>query len=84
MMIQCMGCGGTRKYKYTYKKVENITKEKYRTLKRAKWFYDEKNNVWGKRVEDLDNWNHTCNCHQGCLPTLALLILSSITLAFII
>jgi hypothetical protein len=82
--LYCEGCGGNVHFKYTYKKVENITKEKYRALKRAQWFYDKENDVWGKRVKDLDNWNHTCSCHQGCLPTLALLLLSSITLAFII
>tara|TARA_R110000824_G_scaffold342919_1_gene529397 strand:+ start:1231 stop:1482 length:252 start_codon:yes stop_codon:yes gene_type:complete len=83
-MLQCEGCGGIRKYKYISKKVENITKEKYRALRKSRWFYNEENDVWKKRVKDLDNWDHTCNCHQGCLPTLALLALSSITLAFII
>jgi hypothetical protein len=83
-MLQCTGCGGTRKYKYISKKVENITKEKYRTLRKSGWFYNEENDVWKNRVVDLDNWDHTCNCHQGCLPTIALLILSSIASAFII
>ena len=84
-MIQCEGCGGTRKYKYISKKVKgDKTLEKYRLLRMGKWFYNKENDAWEKRVEDLDNWDHTCSCHQGCLPTIALLALSSLTLAFII
>ena len=84
-MIQCEGCGGTRKYKYISKKVKGEKSlEKYRLLRMGKWFYNKENDAWEKRVEDLDNWDHTCSCHQGCLPMIALLVLSSLTLAFII